>query len=260
VVSIPAGEFVRGSDMGYSNEGPQQLVYLDAFEIDQYEITNIQYSRFLLATGNKAPSYWIDGEYPDGQADYPVVGIHWRNANEYCTWAGKRLPTEAEWEKACRGPNGNIYPWGNEWNLQRANVDSVMASLSLVKQDGSPTAWAYAWQLLQTTPGTGQLGLQPVGSYPTGVSFYGVMDLVGNASEWVFDWYNWSDYSNLPLRNPINLEPRWNHGVRGSAWHDPAGTVDQVRIWSRCSTRSSAHSIADPRTGFRCARSVSEEK
>jgi formylglycine-generating enzyme required for sulfatase activity len=86
------------------------------------------------------------------------------------------------------------------------------------------------------------------------------MDLVGNASEWVFDWYNWGDYSQMPTWNPVNLEPPWNHCVRGSAWHDPAGDIDQVSVWSLCSTRSSAHSIADPRTGFRCARSVLEEE
>jgi formylglycine-generating enzyme required for sulfatase activity len=141
--------------------------------------------------------------------------------------------------------------------VRLANVDHGHASLSQPGQAGSPTAWAYAWELLQTTPGMDQLGLQPVGSYPAGASFYGVMDLAGNASEWVFDWYNWGDYSRMSTQNPINLEPPWNHVVRGSAWHDPAGDLDQVYTWSLCSTRSSAHSISDPRTGFRCAQSVS---
>jgi formylglycine-generating enzyme required for sulfatase activity len=256
---IPSGSFVRGSNTGNFNEAPEQLVYVDSFAIDRYEITNIQYSRFLSATGRKAPSYWIGGTYPGNQADYPVVGMSWRNANEYCAWAGKRLPTEAEWEKACRGPSGNIYPWGNRWDLYRANTDNIARTFSGSEgQAGSPTAWAYAWGLLFSTPGANDLGLRPVGSYPKGASFYGVMDLVGNASEWVFDWYNWGDYSSLPTENPVSLEPPWNHCVRGSAWHDPASDSDQVHILSRCSTRSSAHAIADPRTGFRCAQSISE--
>ncbi len=256
MLQVPAGDFIRGSDAGEVNEGPQQLIYLDAFEIDQYEVTNIQYSRFLAATGRKAPAYWRDGRYPRGQADYPVVGVSWKDADAYCAWAGKRLPTEAEWEKACRGSDGNLYPWGDSWDPRRGNVDHVPASPPQPTRDGSTAAWSLAWDLLQSTPAAGQLGLQPVGSHPEGASIYGVMDLVGNASEWVFDWYNWSDYSRLPTQNPVSLGPPWNHCVRGSAWYDPSGTVERVPAWSRCSARSSAHSIADPRTGFRCARSV----
>jgi len=256
VVYVPAGSFIRGSDTGNFNEYPEQLIYLDAFEIDRYEVTNIQYSRYLEATGNRPPSYWENGSYPTGQLDYPVVGISWKDADAYCTWVGKRLPTEAEWEKACRGPNGNLYPWGTQWDQERANVDHLMISLTQSKRDGSPTAFAYAWELLPNTPGSGGLGLRPVGSYPEGASFYGVMDMIGNVSEWVFDWYNWGDYSKLSIRNPINLEPPWNHCIRGSAWHDPTGDLDQVQTWSRCSTRSSAHSISDVRTGFRCVQSV----
>ncbi len=258
LVLVLAGEFLRGSDMGNSNEGPRQLVHLDAFEIDRYEVANAQYSRFLAATGRGAPSYWNGGNYPIGQADFPVVGISWKDANDYCAWAGKRLPTEAEWEKACRGADGNLYPWGNQWDTQRANVGFSTISRLPPSQAGSPTAWAYAWELLQVTPDVGELGLQPVGSYPDGASPYGVMDLVGNASEWVFDWYNWGDYSRMPARNPVNLEPPWNHCVRSSAWHDPAGNADWVQNMSRCSARSSAHAISDPRIGFRCARSASD--
>ncbi len=260
VVLVPAGDFVRGNDAGNYNEGPQQLIYLDAFEIDRYEVTNVQYSRFLSATGRKAPSYWFEGTYPDGQADYPVVGVSWKDANAYCIWAGKRLPTEAEWEKACRGPAGNLYPWGNEWDPQRANLGFPTTSQLPLSQGGSPTAWAYAWQLLQATPNAEQLGLQPVGSYADGASPYGVMDLSGNASEWVFDWYNWDNYSRLPAQNPVSLGPPWNHCVRGSAWLDPAGDIGQLQVWSLCSTRSSAHASADPRLGFRCAQSISEKE
>ncbi len=256
MVLIPAGEFIRGSNHGNFNEAPEQSVYVDAFEMDRYEVTNLQYSRFLSATRNKAPGYWVGGTYPVGQADYPVVEVSWNDAHAYCVWAGKRLPTEAEWEKACRGSNGNLYPWGNQWDSSRANVDTLAGIQSQPWQAGSADAWAYAEHLLQTTPGTDQLGLRPVGSYPNGMSAYGVMDLVGNASEWVFDWYNWSDYAGLSTRNPVNVEPPWNHCVRGSSWHDPAGALDQVASVSRCSARNSAHSTSDPRNGFRCAQSV----
>jgi formylglycine-generating enzyme required for sulfatase activity len=255
LVFVPAGKFVRGSNAGNANERPEQLVYLDAFAIDRYEVTNIQYSRFVSATGRKAPAYWLEGTYRDGQAYYPVVGISWKDASEYCAWAGKRLPTEAEWEKACRGPKGYIYPWGNPWDSQRANTDLIARLPPRPGQAGSPTAWAYAWLRLQSAPGANDMGLRPVGSYPAGASFYGVLDLVGNASEWVFDWYNWGGYSGMLTENPVNLEPPWNHCVRGSAWHDPAGEIHQVESWSRCSTCSSAHSVADPRIGFRCAQS-----
>ena len=259
VVAIAAGDFVMGSDAGRSDERPQHSVYLDAYEIDRYEITNAQYRRFLQVTGRKAPLYWAENEYPSGQADYPVVGVSWENADAYCQWAGKRLPTEAEWEKACRGSDGRLYPWGNAWEPKRANVDVSGRALRPPSQtEFEPTVWDAAWQLLCVTPARPQeLGLRPVGSYPDGASPFGVMDLVGNASEWVWDWYNWNDYSQMPARNPRVTGPPWNHCVRGSPWHDPVGTANWVQSMSRCSARSSSHEVRDPRTGFRCARSVS---
>ncbi len=253
LVLIPAGDFIRGSQSGNFNEAPQARVYLDAFAIERYEVTNVQYARFLAASDGEPPSYWNEGAYPEGQADYPVVGISWKEAEAYCAWAGKRLPTEAEWEKACRGPDGNIYPWGNTWMPRHANVE-ISFTLPAVER-GSDGAWVQAWKLLQSTPTADSPGLRPVGSSPSGASPYGVMDLAGNASEWVYDWYNWSDYSGMPAQNPVSPGPQWNHCVRGSAWYDPAGSLDQVAWASRCSYRSSAHASADPRLGFRCAQS-----
>ncbi|NOH01375.1 MAG: SUMF1/EgtB/PvdO family nonheme iron enzyme [Chloroflexi bacterium] len=186
-------------------------MYLDAFEIDRYEVTNIQYSRFLAATGRDVPFHWRGGAFPRGQADYPVVGISWEDANAYCVWAGKRLPTEAEWEKACRGADGRQYPWGDDWNPQYANVGMTNRASPSTGQPGSPTAWAHAPGLILVTPAADGLGLRPVGSYPEGASPYGVLDLVGNASEWVFDWYNWGDYSEPAHTQPgepgTSLEP-----------------------------------------------------
>ena len=259
IVSIAAGDFMMGSDTGRDDEHPRHSVYLDAYEMDRYEITNTQYRRFLQETGRKAPLYWVGNEYRPGQADYPVVGVSWEDADAYCQWAGKHLPTEAEWEKACRGTDGRLYPWGNTWEPHRANIDVSGRALRPASQtESEPTVWDVAWQLLRVTPARPQEpGLRPVGSYPDGASPSGVMDLVGNASEWVWDWYNWSDYSQIPARNPRVSGPPWNHCVRGSPWHDPVGTANWVQSMSRCSARSSSHEVQDPRTGFRCARSIS---
>ena len=258
VVAIAAGDFVMGRDTGRDDERPQHSVYLDAYEMDRYEVTNAQYRRFLQATGRQPPSYWPGDEYPSGQADYPVIGTSWEDADAYCQWVGKRLPTEAEWEKACRGDDGRIYPWGDTWEPRRANVDVSARPLRPPSQTESElTVWDVAWQLVRVTPADRQPGLRPVGSFPDSASPYGVMDLTGNASEWVWDWYNWSDYSQIPTRNPRVLGPPWNHCVRGSPWRDPTGTAEWVQTMSRCSARSSSHEVRDPRVGFRCARSTS---
>ena len=106
VTSIPAGAFVMGSEIGRADEVPERTVRLSEFSIDRFEITNAQYQRYLQATRVLGPPYWTGIEYPPGQADRPVVGVSWSDANDYCAWAGRRLPTEAEWERACRGTNG----------------------------------------------------------------------------------------------------------------------------------------------------------
>ncbi len=255
-VQIPAGDYNMGSDSGRGDESPQHVVYLDAYFIDRIEVTNAEYRRFVLATDRTAPPYWTANNHPDGQGDYPVVGVSWEDANAYCTWRGKRLPTEAEWEKACRGKDGRVYPWGNLWDSQLANVDVSVQGLRPTGHGEQETSvWDAAWQLLRATPASsGGPGLRPVGSYPGGASPYGAFDMVGNASEWVADWYNWSDYANMPSRNPYSPGPPWNRSIRGSAWQDPAGDASWVMTMSRCSARSSSHADADPRVGFRCAR------
>jgi formylglycine-generating enzyme required for sulfatase activity len=252
-VLIPAGEFPMGSPAGRADEQPARLVYLDAFFLDRYEVTNAQYHRFLRAVGRPAPPHWPADTYPPGQPDLPVVGVSWQDANDYCAWAGKRLPTEAEWEKACRGEAGQTYPWGEVWNSTRANVDR-----SAERSQATPyaSAWEEAWTALQVTPGPGARGLRPVGSYLTGASPYGILDLVGNASEWLADYYSWSGYGDLPLRNPVGMGPPWNRVVRGNSWYDPYGEAGRVADSSRCAARNSSHTAFDPRVGFRCARSL----
>ncbi len=248
MIRIPAGEFLRGSNTGRETERPLESIYLDAFGLDRYEVTNAQYRRFVRATGHRAPRYWSGDQYPRGQADVPVVGLAWEDALAYCTWAGKRLPTEAEWEKACRGADGRVYPWGNAWEPQRATVD-------LSRVETRETTWDEAWALLQIPPAESSARrLEPVGSHLDGASPYGVMDLVGNAAEWVWDWYNWTDYEKLPTRNPRSLGPQWNRCIRGSSWYDPYG-AEYAKEASRCAARNSSHaSNNDPRAGFRCVR------
>jgi len=255
MVSIPAGEFPMGSDTGKYDEAPQRLVYLDTFEIDRFEVTNIQYYQFVVENGHKPPDYWRSVHYPYQQADYPVVGVRWSDADAYCRWAEKRLPTEAEWEKACRGTDGRMYPWGDAWHPEWINVDLSAQENPPSIEMGDKAAWEWQWQQLQVIPDAPHdIGIRPIGSYPQGASPYGLMDMGGNVSEWVFDWYNWVDYSAMPDHKPVNLSPHWDHSLRGSAWHDPLKTASAVQWASRCSARNSSHFTADPRTGFRCAR------
>jgi len=249
MVVIPAGEFTMGDDSGPVDARPQRRVALDAFAMDRYEVTNLQYQRFIQVTHTEPPRYWDGMQYPDGQADFPVVGVGWSQADTYCRWAGKRLPSEAEWEKACRGTDGRIYPWGGQWNPEKANVGLSGTQLW-------PESLEDGWKLLLTPPGAGKPGLKPVGSYPAGASFYEVLDLSGNASEWVVDWYNWDGYANLPDHNPIGLGPPWNRVLRGSSWFVQRGQESGTEKMSRCATRNSSHTFSDPRVGFRCARSI----
>ena len=237
MVLVPAGEFLMGSDAGDPDEHPQRRVYLDAYEIDKYEVTNVQYRRFLLATGHEPPQSWPGryvafrpdrdpdwrgAEYPDGEATHPVVAVNWEDATAYCAWAGKRLPIEAEWEKAARGTDGRVYPWGEEWDMGRANV--------------------------------GETGLgytQPVGSYPGGASPYGALDMAGNAWEWVADLYDRQYYTYAPDRNPPGPASGTGERIlRGGAWDSPP---DHVRACYRNATHFFGPNY---RAGFRCARSI----
>lgn len=167
MILIPAGEFQMGSDRDAS-EKPRHKVYLPDYYIDKFEVTNQQYLKFCKDTGHSLPSLLISGVIPSGKENHPVVGIGWNDADAYCKWAGKRLPTEAEWEKAARGTDGRTYPWGNAWDQNLCNN--------------------------RTSPYEDTV---PVGSYPKGASPYGVMDMAGNAWEWVDDWYK--SYPGSPV-------------------------------------------------------------
>lgn len=200
-VPVAAGEFVMGSpdSQGNNDEHPQHTVYLDAFWIMQTEVTNAQYAKCVAAGACSAPnnSRWQDAAY----ADHPVTDVDWNQANAYAQWAGGRLPTEAEWEKAARGTDGRTYPWGNEQPAQ-----SLANCCDFVNDTTS------------------------VGSYPAGVSPYGVLDMAGNVREWTADWYGSSYYFQSPAQNPTGPDNSSAWVLRGGAY---SGDADVVRVARR---------------------------
>lgn len=161
MVQIPAGTFLMGtnSDRADAQDRPQHKVDLPAYWIDRYPVTNAQYARFVAATAHRPPSNWKDGKIPQGEALRPITMVSWFDARDYAKWAGKRLPTEAEWEKAGRGTDGRRWPWGNKMEPERLNTYYNVGSATNVNK------------------------------YPNGASPYGVMDMAGNVDEWTADDY-----------------------------------------------------------------------
>ena len=219
---IPAGEFTMGSNNAYNDESPVHTVYLDAYYMDKYEVTNAQYEEFMKATERSAPEHWNDSQF--NAPVQPVVGVTWKDAEAYCKWAGKRLPTEAEWEKAARGTDGRKYPWGNERPTCEYAVTDLVGS------------------------GCGENRTWSVGSKPKGVSPYGVHDMAGNVWEWVNDWYDSEYYSKSPNRNPTGPNSGTDKGLRGGSWYTlPLFLRAALRSWSNPDLR-------DVSIGFRCSR------
>lgn len=197
MVLVPAGEFTMGSrkddKTAEKDERPAHLVYLNAFSIDQYEVTTSRFAEFLRETKRAVPKYWSE-QVPQQHGNKPVVGVDWNDADAYCAWAGKRLPTEAEWEKAARGTDQRLYPWGNQPpNEQRANVNRCCD----FKDYGV---------------------LTDVGSYEQGKSAYGAYDMAGNVWEWTADWYEENYYSTSPARNPKGPSSGEYRVLRGGSW------------------------------------------
>ncbi|WP_447987005.1 formylglycine-generating enzyme family protein [Nitrospira sp. Nam74] len=230
MVTIPAGEFLMGSPerMGRGDERPQRSVYIDAFAIDQVEVTNERYMAFVTATGHRnPPNPYGSGALVSvkGIEQLPVVQTTWYDAKAYCSWAKKRLPTEAEWEKAARGTDGRLFPWGNEpATAARANFDRE-------------------WQVEHT--------LYPVGSLSAGDSPYGVKDMAGNAREWVQDWYDPEYYAQAPNRNPQGPAQKGVvRSIRGGSWHSP---VSDITTTAR---GRGGFALQTHGTGFRCARGL----
>lgn len=235
-VLIPAGSFNMGSDeededaLGrefglrsgsfYEDEQPMRRVTLKGYYIDKFEVTNERYKGFVSATGYKAPSNWTEGTYPAERGEHPVSHVTWFDADGFCKWDGRRLPSEAEWEKAAHGPDGYVYPWGNEYDESKTNVRGGKTMV--------------------------------VGSIETDKSGYGVYDMAGNVMEWVDDWY--MPYPGSTAKNKdFGYKVKVLRGASGST----SGHYNIAVMFARASSRQKyLPSGADKDGGFRCARDI----
>jgi len=214
MVFIPAGSYTIGTDTGDELARPAHKVEIAPYFIDVTEVTNADYKAFVDATRRRAPEGWENGSYPSGQANWPVTGVSWQDAADYAQWAGKRLPTEAEWEAAARGAEGNLYPWGNVWGEGMAN--------------------------LRTNSVT------EVGRFKAGASPFGLLDMIGNVWEWTSDGF--SVYPNSPADTSDLLEPGVTYRIiRGGAYDRKENTEASYRGFIDASK-------GYPKTGFRCAK------
>lgn len=233
MVLIPEGPFPMGVPHGDRDGGrdeyPRHDVFVNNFYIDKFELTNSRYLEFVKATNHRIPqnpknatrNLWQGDTITESLADRPVINVDWADANAYCQWAGKRLPTEAEWEKAAKGTADRRFPWGN--------VEPTNKHLNFNQQ------WI------------GEKTLMPVGSYELGKSPFGVYDMAGNVWEWVNDWYDAKYYEKSPAKNPTGPETGTKRVLRGSGWQNETPTV---RIFTRV---DSDPTIRNESTGFRCA-------
>ena len=233
MVLIPAGPFTMGSDDGPHNERPAHTVTLDAYSIDRYEVTLSIYRKFPEEGKYDAPPTW-DDEAATSVGDRPAIGMRWESAAAYCRWAGKRLPTEAEWEKAARGTDGRRYPWGEmQPFVDIANYNRGM--------------WvSEAITLMAVTGGLEGMSVRH-GLKEGGKSPFGVFHMAGNAAEWVADWYERDYYQKSPERNPSGPMTGEKRVLRGGSWADVPSAL-------RTTARFSAEPNFEDRTiGFRCA-------
>jgi len=233
LVYVPAGDFLMGTETGLTDERPIHKVYLDAYWVDQTEISNELYSKCVQAGNCDKPSFLAFYDDPD-YASHPVEYVSWKDAVNYCTWAGRRLLTEAEWEKvAVWDPYSNqqrVYPWGNQYDCRKGNFDDETDLDASLMQDGSISC-------------DGFVRSSPVGSFPEGASVYGALDLGGNVWEWVHDWYDEVDpfnsslqnyYAISPLENPQGVDPAITdyRSMRGGSYNFTFGFGRSAyRLW-----------------------------
>lgn len=229
MVFVPAGEFAMGraykwedydqkwSPRAHNDDTPVHKVYVDAFYLDESEVTNEQYAAFVKAKKHRAPYHWVKGQVPTGKEKHPVVNVSWDDAVAYAAWKGKRLPTEAEWERACRGgKESKMFPWGDEAaSRKQAHYGA---------EGTAPTCSAAK-------------------------NYYGLCDIIGNVWEWTADWYERTYYTTSPEKNPPGGATGIYRVLRGGSWFDepPLFLTCSYRSWARPGERS-------PTIGFRCAK------
>ncbi len=228
MVQIPEGPFTMGSKEGDPDEAPEHQVYLATFYMDKKEVTQAEYDRYVKMTKRGKPFIPV---FEDDQAkilkpELPAMGMSWADADAYCKWAGKRLPTEAEWEKAGRGEGKLRYPWGNEFGNGHANVD------------GDEDGFKY---------------LAPPGSFESGRSPYGLYDMTGNVAEWVADTYDEHYYEKTSYRDPPGPEEGQHKVIRGGSWRE---TQHNARLSKRFQAKMWR---TDTTIGIRCAKDADEE-
>jgi len=225
MIQIPEGPFMMGSKDGDPDEAPEHQVFLKAFFIDRKEVTQEEYARFAKMTKRAMPKIEV---FEDDQSkllkpEFAAMSVSWDEALAYCKWAGKRLPTEAEWEKAGRGEGKRKYPWGDSFIPGYSNVD------------GSEDGYKY---------------LAPPGSFEAGRSPYGIYDMTGNVAEWVADSYDEVYYKNSPYRDPTGPNNADLKVVRGGSWRE---TEHNARLSKRFAAK---HWRTDITIGIRCASDV----
>ncbi|MBI3603143.1 MAG: formylglycine-generating enzyme family protein [Nitrospirae bacterium] len=228
MVQIPEGPFTMGSQEGDPDEAPEHQVYLRTFYMDKKEVTQGDYERYVKMTKRGKPFVPVfeDDQSKILKPDLPAMGISWADAEAYCKWAGKRLPTEAEWEKAARGESKRRYPWGDEFGAGHANVDG--------DEDGVKY-------------------LAPPGSFESGRSQYGLYDMTGNVAEWVADTYDEHYYKKAPYRDPPGPEDGQHKVIRGGSWRE---TQHNARLAKRFQAKMWR---TDSTIGIRCAKDPEEE-